>query len=62
MDLNPSPVFKGLAFSFWILCNGAIAEDRIRQYFVKAGRLDKLAAKALEDLQEGRCTDLAARF
>jgi hypothetical protein len=25
---------------------------------VKAGRLDKLAAKALQDLQAGRCTEL----
>jgi hypothetical protein len=45
------------AFRAWFAEFDASAWDRQMEDDVAAGRLDRLAAEALEDLQAGRCTD-----
>ena len=42
----------------WFTEFDAEAWDKQFEEDVKAGRLDTLAAEALRDLREGRCTDL----
>ena len=46
------------AFRTWFVEFDAGAWDRQLEQDVAAGRLDGLAAEALRDLDEGRCTDL----
>ena len=46
------------AFRAWFAEFDADAWDRQFEEDVAAGRLDALAEEALEDLREGRCTDL----
>ena len=46
------------AFRSWFASFDAEAWDKQFEQDVQAGRLDKLADEALEDLREGRCTDL----
>ncbi len=46
------------AFRNWFVEFDAGAWDRQLEQDVAAGRLDGLAAEALRDLDEGRCTDL----
>ena len=46
------------AFRAWFVADDAHAWDREMQDDEDAGRLDALAAEALEDLRAGRCTDL----
>ena len=46
------------AFREWFAEFDAILWDRQMEADVEAGRLDKLADEALQDLREGRCTDL----
>jgi len=46
------------AFRAWFAQFDAEAWDKQFQQDVEAGRLDGLAAEALSDLREGRCTDL----
>lgn len=46
------------AFRAWFAQFDAEIWDRQFEENVAAGRLDKLAEKALRHLQEGRCTDL----
>lgn len=46
------------AFRTWFAEFDAELWDRQIEADVAAGRLDALADKALQDLQEGRCTDL----
>jgi hypothetical protein len=46
------------AFREWFAEFDAGLWDRHLEADVAAGRLDKLADEALQDLQEGRCTDL----
>lgn len=46
------------AFRAWFTEFDAEAWDRRFEEDVAAGRLDALADEALEDLREGRCTDL----
>jgi hypothetical protein len=47
-----------VALREWIAELDAEAWDRKFEEDVAAGRLDKLADAALEDLRQGRCTDL----
>jgi hypothetical protein len=47
-----------VAFREWFAEFDAGLWDRQLEADVAAGRLDKLADEALQDLQEGRCTDL----
>jgi hypothetical protein len=46
------------AFRNWFLEFDAEAWDRQFEQDVQAGRLDRLADEALDELREGRCTDL----
>jgi len=46
------------AFRAWFAEFDAAAWDRQFEEDVAAGRLDQLAEEALQDLREGRCTDL----
>ena len=46
------------AFRAWFAEFDAAIWDRQLETDVAAGRLDALADKALQDLKEGRCTDL----
>jgi hypothetical protein len=46
------------AFRAWFLEFDAEAWDRQFEQDARAGRLDRLADEALQDLHEGRCTDL----
>jgi hypothetical protein len=46
------------AFRAWFADFDAKAWDQQFERDVKAGRLDELAAEALRDLRDGRCTDL----
>jgi hypothetical protein len=46
------------AFRAWFVEFDANAWDRQFEDDVAAGRLDQLAKEALQDLREGRCTDL----
>lgn len=46
------------AFREWFQEFDADAWDRQLEADVSAGRLDMLADEALQDLREGRCTDL----
>ena len=46
------------AFRAWFADFDSENWDRQFEDDVKAGRLDALAAQALRDLHEGRCTDL----
>ncbi len=46
------------AFARWFEEYMADAWDRRIEEDIKAGRLDRLAEEALQDLREGRCTDL----
>ena len=46
------------AFREWFAKFDAILWDKQIEMDVAAGRLDKLADEALQDLREGRCTDL----
>ena len=46
------------AFRAWFADFDADAWDRQLEEDVAAGRLDRLAEEALQDLCEGRCTDL----
>jgi len=46
------------AFRVWFAKFDAEIWDRQFEEDVAAGRLDKLAERALQHLQEGRCTDL----
>lgn len=46
------------AFRAWFAEFDARAWDLQFEQDVKSGRLDKLAEEALEDLREGRCTEL----
>lgn len=46
------------AFRVWFAEFDAEIWDRQFEEDVAAGRLDKLAERALQQLQEGRCTDL----
>lgn len=46
------------AFRAWFVEFDASAWDRQLEEDVAAGRLDQLAEEALQDLHEGRCTDL----
>ena len=46
------------AFRDWFAEFDAILWDRQMEADVAAGRLDKLADEALQDLREGRCTEL----
>ena len=46
------------AFRVWFAEFDAILWDRQLEANVAAGRLDRLAEEALNDLPEGRCTDL----
>lgn len=46
------------AFRAWFAEFDAAVWDEQLEADVAAGRLDALAKKALQDLQEGRCTDL----
>jgi hypothetical protein len=46
------------ALRVWFAEYDAVAWDRQIETDVAAGRLDKLADEALEDLRQGRCTDL----
>ena len=46
------------AFRVWFAEFDAILWDRQLGADVAAGRLDQLAEEALNDLREGRCTDL----
>ncbi len=41
----------------WLAEHDAAAWDRQFEADVAAGRLDRLAEEALDDLREGRCTD-----
>lgn len=45
-------------FRAWFAAFDAEAWDRELGADVAAGRLDRLAEEALDDLREGRCTDL----
>jgi len=45
-------------FRVWFAEFDAALWDRQFEADVAAGRLDKLAEEALQDLREGRCTDL----
>lgn len=47
-----------VAFRIWFAEFDASLWDRQFETEVAAGRLDKLAEEALQDLREGRCTDL----
>lgn len=46
------------AFRAWFAEFDASVWDRQLEEDVAAGRLDPLAEEALQDLREGRCTDL----
>jgi hypothetical protein len=46
------------AFRAWFAEFDAVAWDQQFDKDVEAGRLDSLAEEALEDLDQGRCTDL----
>lgn len=46
------------AFRMWFLEFEKASWDRQLEADVTAGRLDQLAEDALQDLREGRCTDL----
>lgn len=46
------------AFRLWFAEFDAALWDRQFEADVAAGRLDQLAEEALQDLREGRCTDL----
>jgi hypothetical protein len=46
------------AFRVWFSEFDAALWDRQLEADVAAGRLDQLAEEALQDLPEGRCTDL----
>jgi hypothetical protein len=46
------------AFREWFADFDASSWDRQFEADVSAGRLDQLAEEALQDLREGRCTDL----
>ena len=46
------------AFREWFAEFDAILRDRHLEVDVAAGRLEQLADEALQDLREGRCTDL----
>lgn len=46
------------AFRAWFAEFDAGVWDRQLEEDIAAGRLDQLAEEALEDLPEGRCTDL----
>ena len=46
------------AFRVWFAEFDAGAWDRQFEDDVAAGRLDKLAHEAIQDIREGRCTDL----
>ena len=46
------------AFRVWFAEFDATLWDRQLEADVAAGRLDQLAEEALQDLQEGRCSDL----
>jgi hypothetical protein len=46
------------AFRAWFVEFDASVWDRQFEEDVAAGRLDQLAEEALQDLREGRCTDL----
>jgi hypothetical protein len=46
------------AFRLWFANFDAELWDKQFEKDVKAGRLDKLAEKALQHLRQGRCTDL----
>ncbi|HKQ04125.1 MAG TPA: hypothetical protein VJ464_03255 [Blastocatellia bacterium] len=46
------------AFREWFAEFDATLWDRQMEADVAAGQLDKLADEALQDLREGRCTDL----
>lgn len=46
------------AFRVWFAEFDAALWDRQFEADVSAGRLDQLAEEALQDLREGRCTDL----
>jgi hypothetical protein len=46
------------AFRTWFAQFDADVWDRQFEADIAAGRLDALAEKALQDMKEGRCTDL----
>lgn len=46
------------AFRAWFAEFDAQAWDRQMEEDVAAGRLDRLAEEAVDDLRQGRCTDL----
>ncbi len=46
------------AFRAWFAEFDAALWDRQLEHDVAAGRLDKLAEEAIEDFEQGRCTDL----
>ncbi|MBI1746201.1 MAG: hypothetical protein HYR55_06400 [Acidobacteria bacterium] len=51
-----SPVHLA-AFRAWFAEFDASVWDQQLEHDVAAGRLDRLAEEALQDLREGRCTD-----
>jgi hypothetical protein len=54
-DLSPEQL---AAFRAWFATFDAAIWDRKIEADVAAGRLDALTHEALDDLQQGRCTDL----
>ena len=46
------------AFRLWFAGFDAVLWDQQFEADVAAGRLDRLAEETLQDLREGRCTDL----
>jgi hypothetical protein len=54
-DLSPSDLAE---LHDWIVAFAAQQWDREIEHDAQSGRLDALAAEALADLQEGRCSDL----
>jgi hypothetical protein len=56
--LQQLPPEELAAFRSWFAEFDAGLWDRQFEEDVAAGRLDRLAEEAIEDLREGRCTDL----
>ena len=54
-DLSPEQL---AAFRAWFAAFDAAIWDRKIEADAAAGRLDALAREALDDLHQGRCTDL----
>lgn len=52
------PVDELAAFREWFARYDAAAWDRQLEEDVAGGRLDDLAEEAIDDLREGRCTEL----